>query len=240
MPGTMRDGDHERRADTGPPLRGRATCVLRSRRAAGARRRRVPGPLCRRRADVVRYAGSGRAVVARCGSAAHAAPGLERRRALLDRLPATVAALLGHPPAARQHLAGPRGRRQAAPPGLRVGDRGRRPDVCAAGQLCARAHHAAAGRAHRCRQAALRDHRSARRPRPRHRRLQGRSEMGVALQAGPSRATSSSSSATRVPGQTIADVARGRSASSCANVRSRCIPPAASRASSATARAAGR
>ena len=50
----------------------------------------------------------------------------------------------------------------------------RRPPARAPGELRAAAHHAARGRDGRRQAPALRDHRSARRPRARHRRLQGR------------------------------------------------------------------
>ncbi len=62
----------------------------------------------------------------------------------------------------------------AAGAALRLRDGRRRPQARPAGQLRAGAHRPAGGRDGRPEAAALRDHRSARRPRPGHRRLQGR------------------------------------------------------------------
>ncbi len=73
---------------------------------------------------------------------------------------------------------------QAAAACLRLSADHRRADPCAPGQLLSRADRAAGGRRRRRGQAALPDHRSARRARPGHRRLQADSEVGFALKAG--------------------------------------------------------
>ena len=107
-----------------------------------------------------------------------------------------------------------------------------------AGQLRAGAHRAAAGRDGRCEAAALRHHRPARRPWPRHRRLQGRfagrrrtarRPPGVLRHLLPE-PRAGTDAARRVRGRTRVRSPRSR----------RCTPTAPSPPSSATARPAGR
>ena len=108
----------------------------------------------------------------------------------------------------------------------------------APGQLRAAAHRSADGRHGRRAQASLRHHRSARRPRPGHRRLQGRL-------AGRRRAARRPSGLLRrllpepEPGQTLLDVSQ-RGARVRARACARCTRTRPSPRSSATARQAGR
>ena len=95
------------------------------------------------------------------------APVRHRFRAALDPV-------LGHAARARQQLRRAQPRRTAAGAAFRLRNGRRRTHARAAGQLRAGAHRPAGGRDGRSEAAALRDHRSARRPRPGHRRLQGR------------------------------------------------------------------
>ena len=87
---------------------------------------------------------------------------------------AAVGALLGHAPAARQHLRRAHARGLAARLALHVRDGARRAHVRAARQLRAGAHHAAGGRQRRPEAASLHHHRPARGARARHRGIQGR------------------------------------------------------------------
>ena len=129
-------------------------------------------------------------------------------------------------------------RGHAAGAALRLRDDARRAHVRAPGQLRARAHHAAGRRDGRCEAAALRHHRSARGPRPRHRRLQGRF-------AGRRRAARRPSGLFRhlLPrsraGPDAARRVRRRAAVRAQGARA-CTRTARSPRSSATARAAGR
>ena len=91
-----------------------------------------------------------------------------------DRFRAALDPVLGHAARARQQLRRAQPRGPAAAPALRLRNRRRRTHARPSGQLRAGAHRPAGGRDGRSEAAALRDHRPARRPRPGHRRLQGR------------------------------------------------------------------
>ena len=140
------------------------------------RRRRAPAPArapptsasasaCARRGDRVRS--SARAAARRRSKFWRQWARIQRR------LRAALGAVLGHAAPARQPVARARGRRQAAGAQVQVRDDRRRARLRAAGELRAGADHSAQGRRRRRHQAAVRDRRSARGPRPGHRRLQG-------------------------------------------------------------------
>ncbi len=99
---------------------------------------------------------------------------LGERRAIRRRLRAALGPVLGHAAPARQQLPRARAAGIAAGAALRLRDGDGRALARASGQLRAAAHRSAEGRDGRCQAPSLRDHRPARRPRPRHRRLQGR------------------------------------------------------------------
>jgi hypothetical protein len=108
-----------------------------------------------------------------------------QRRAIRDRLRPAFADLLGHAAPARQQLHRARAPGPAAGAALRARAGDGRPHLAAAGELRAAAHRAARGHGDRRPAPALRDHRSERRPRPRHRRLQGRLAGGRRAACGP-------------------------------------------------------
>ena len=92
---------------------------------------------------------------------------------------------LGRAARARQPVPRARALEQAAGARVRLRDGARRPQPRQARELRARAHQADRGRsAHRPEQAPVRGHRSARRARPRHRRLQDRQRDRHRAQAG--------------------------------------------------------
>ena len=105
---------------------------------------------------------------------ADAVGGDDRLVQLLGRFRAALGAVLGHAAPARQQLRREHAGGIASGPALRLRDGVGRALVRAPGQLRAGAHRSAGRRDGRSEAAALRHHRSARGPRPGHRRLQGR------------------------------------------------------------------
>ena len=145
----------------------------RHRREGGTRlsgpRQAGAGALQRARPESLRAAGC------RVDGEADVALGhLDRRRAVRGGFRAALGPALGHAAPARQQLRRAHAAGVAAGAAFRLRDGPRRAHARAPGQLCAGAHRAAGGRDRRREAPPLHHHRSARRPRSRHRWLQGR------------------------------------------------------------------